>query len=105
MRSEHHPWIRPEEALERRDLGEIELITPTWMTLHRLAGEASVEGAIAQARSAPPEVYLTHFAAIDGGHASIWAGDVAYDDLDTAQPGPRNRLLQLDDAPWRLERT
>ena len=68
----------------------------------RLAQAAGgcAEGADARARD--PEIYLTHITRVDGGIASIWQGDAAYDDLDTEKPGPRNRLLMLDSG-WRLE--
>ena len=33
-----HEWMRPVDAMARRDGGEIELAPPTWMTLHRLSG-------------------------------------------------------------------
>ncbi len=49
-----------------------------------------------------PQIYRTHITRVDGGIASIWQGDAAYDDLDTEKPGPRNRLLMLDSG-WRLE--
>ena len=99
-----HQWIRPADALARRESGEIELIPPTWVTLHSLTDVTSTEAACADARRRPPQVYLTHIARVDGGIASLWQGDVAYDDLDTAKPGPRNRLLMLDSG-WRLETT
>jgi 8-oxo-dGTP pyrophosphatase MutT (NUDIX family) len=99
-----HVWIRPADALARREAGEIELIPPTWVTLHALTDTTSTAEACATARSREPQVYLTHIARVDGGIASIWEGDVAYDDLDTAKPGPRNRLLMLDTG-WRLETT
>ena len=54
------------------------------------------------ARERDPQIYFTHIARVDGGIASIWQGDAAYDDLDTEKPGPRNRLLMLDTG-WRLE--
>ena len=99
-----HQWIRPAEAIARRDAGEVELIPPTWMTLRLLADEPSVDAALAAARDRDPQVYVTHIARVDGGIASIWQGDAAYDDGDTAKPGPRNRLLMLDDG-WRVETT
>jgi 8-oxo-dGTP pyrophosphatase MutT (NUDIX family) len=99
-----HLWIRPTEAMTRRDAGEIELIPPTWMTLHMLAEEPSVDAAMAAARSHEPQIYITHIARVDGGIASIWQGDAAYDDGDALKPGPRNRLLMLDDG-WRVERS
>ena len=97
-----HLWIRPAEAMARRDAGEIELIPPTWMTLRMLADEPSVDAAIATARAHEPHIYITHIARVDGGIASLWQGDAAYDDGDARKPGPRNRLLMLDDG-WRVE--
>jgi 8-oxo-dGTP pyrophosphatase MutT (NUDIX family) len=99
-----HQWIRPADAIARRDAGEVELIPPTWMTLRLLAEEPSVDAALAGARARDPQVYVTHIARVHGGIASIWQGDAAYDDGDTAKPGPRNRLLMLDDG-WRVETT
>jgi 8-oxo-dGTP pyrophosphatase MutT (NUDIX family) len=97
-----HLWIRPTEAMTRRDAGEIELIPPTWMTLRMLADEPSVDAALATARGHDPNVYVTHIARVEGGIASIWEGDAAYDDGDALKPGPRNRLLMLADG-WRVE--
>ncbi|MDQ1431830.1 MAG: hypothetical protein QOF40_2432 [Actinomycetota bacterium] len=97
-----HLWIRPTEAIARRDAGEIELIPPTWMTLRMLAEEPSVDAALATARAHEPHIYVTHIVRVDGGIASIWQGDAAYDDGDALKPGPRNRLLMLDDG-WRVE--
>ncbi len=72
------------------------------MTLHALAEASSTDAVCATARDRDPQIYLTHIARVDGGIASIWQGDAAYDDLDTEKPGPRNRLLMLDTG-WRLE--
>jgi 8-oxo-dGTP pyrophosphatase MutT (NUDIX family) len=99
-----HRWIRPTDALTRREAGEIELIPPTWVTLHKLAGATSTAEVCAAARARDPEIFLTHITRVEGGIASIWEGDVAYDDLDTEKPGPRNRLLMLETG-WRLETT
>jgi hypothetical protein len=97
-----HRWIAPAEAMARRDAGEIELIPPTWMTLRFLTENPSVDASLAAAAAREPQIYVTHIARIDGGIASIWQGDAAYDDGDTAKPGRRNRLLMLDDG-WRVE--
>lgn len=97
-----HQWIRPADALARREVGEIELIPPTWVTLHTLAEATSTDDWCAAARDREPQIYRTHIARVEGGIASIWQGDAAYDDLDTDRPGPRNRLLMLDTG-WRLE--
>ena len=97
-----HRWIPPAEAIARRDAGEIELIPPTWMTLHLLTEQPSVDTTLAAARARAPQTYLTRIARVDGGIASIWEGDAAYADGDVEKPGPRNRLLMLDDG-WRVE--
>ena len=99
-----HQWIRPADAIARRERGEIELIPPTWVTLHTLAEASTTAAVFDAARAREPQIYLTHIAKVDGGIASLWEGDVAYDDLDTEKPGPRNRLLMLDTG-WRLETT
>ncbi len=57
---------------------------------------------MATARGHEPDIYVTHIARVEGGIASIWQGDAAYDDGDMLKPGPRNRLLMLDDG-WRVE--
>ena len=97
-----HEWITPADALARHGAGDIELIVPTWVTLHELAHAASAAEAYAHARAHPPQTYVTRIVSIEGGRASLWEGDAAYDDLDTSRPGPRNRLLMLDDG-WRVE--
>jgi ADP-ribose pyrophosphatase YjhB (NUDIX family) len=97
-----HQWIRPADALTRRESGEIELIPPTWVTLHKLAEASSTAEVCAAARARDPEIFLTHIVRVDGGIASLWAGDAGYDDHDPDKPGPRNRLLMLDTG-WRLE--
>ena len=99
-----HQWIRPVDALTRRESGEIELIPPTWVTLHTLVEATTTAEFCAIARAQDPQIYRTHIARVEGGIASIWQGDAAYDDLDTDKPGPRNRLLMLDTG-WRLETT
>jgi 8-oxo-dGTP pyrophosphatase MutT (NUDIX family) len=99
-----HVWIGPAEALRRRDAGEIELIAPTWVTLHDLSRFPDVATALATERAEPPRVYVTRIHRVEGGHASVWEGDAAYEDGDTTRPGPRNRLMVYADRPWILER-
>jgi 8-oxo-dGTP pyrophosphatase MutT (NUDIX family) len=99
-----HQWIRPADALTRRESGEIELIPPTWVTLHKLAEVSSTAEVCEAARTRDPEIFLTHIVRVEGGIASLWQGDAGYDDHDPDKPGPRNRLLMLDTG-WRLETT
>jgi 8-oxo-dGTP pyrophosphatase MutT (NUDIX family) len=98
-----HIWIRPAEAIRRRELGEIELIPPTWMTLFDLSESPSVDAALARAGADAPAFYLSRIARTDAGVVVFWAGDAAYESGDLETPGPRNRLLMLPDG-WRVER-
>jgi 8-oxo-dGTP pyrophosphatase MutT (NUDIX family) len=99
-----HIWIRPGEAIRRRELGEIELIPPTWMTLHELSELPSVDAALTRAGNGEPRFYLSRIARTDDGVVVFWAGDAAYESGDVTAPGPRNRLLMLPDG-WRVEQT
>jgi len=97
-------WMRPVDALARRDAQEIELAPPTWMTLRYLADFPDVAGVVADASSRPPTFYETHIAH-DGTGAmyALWAGDAGYDSGDADAPGARHRLLMSADR-WLLDR-
>ena len=99
-----HQWIRPADAIARRDAGEVELVAPTWVTLYRLAGFADVATAIAALERADVACYASRVADFEGTHFVVWAGDAGYDDLDLGRPGPRNRLHVLDSG-WYYERS
>ena len=102
--SHEHLWLRPADALGRRDAGEIELAPPTWVTLSRLDAARDVDGAISQARARPPQRFETHVASVEGALVALWDGDAAYHDGDVDRPGPRHRLWMLP-AGWRYEST
>lgn len=96
-------WMRPTDALARRDAFEIELAPPTWMTLHYLAEFTNVESLIADADAREPTHYETRIANGARGIAAMWAGDAGYESGDPDAEGPRHRLW-LDDTGWRLDR-
>lgn len=97
-------WMQPRAALARRDAREIELAPPTWMTLHYLSGFDDLESLMAHARERVPVHYETRMVWSDRGGVTVWEGDVAYHAGDLDEPGPRHRLLMLDEG-WILERT
>ncbi|MCU1456165.1 MAG: ADP-ribose pyrophosphatase [Actinomycetia bacterium] len=99
-----HAWMRPETALQRRDALEVELIPPTWVTLHWLSQFATMAEAVAAASAADVEYFVTHFMPVEGGVVSMWAQDAGYDTSDPDVPGPRHRLWMLDSG-WRYERS
>ena len=88
----HHEWMTPAEAMRRRDAAEIELIAPTWVTLHTLGRFSSVAEALNGLRQAPPRRYLTRMASGEHGPVSLWHGDAGYETSDPSAPGPRHRL-------------
>lgn len=99
-----HAWMRPEDALRRRDAGEIELAPPTWVTLHGLARHGDVADALAAAGGRAPERFETRVALLDEGTVALWSGDAGYESGDARTPGPRHRLW-MSATGWRYERT
>ena len=99
-----HEWLRPVDAIARRDAGEIELAPPTWVTLWRLSTVDTVEKAVRLARASEPQRFETHMYFPDGIPVAVWHDDIAYDDGDLGQPGPRHRLSMLP-AGWHYEVT
>jgi len=98
-------WMRPTDALARRDALEIELAPPTWMTLHYLSGFADVDALMADARAREPVYYETVFAKDGDRIVAMWAGDAGYPSGAPDAPGPRHRIVMTRDGPWVLDRT
>lgn len=100
-----HAWLAPGEVLRRRDRGEVDLVPPTWVTLHDLAAHATVEAALAEAagRTSLPH-FETRLATTPGGAMALWAGDAGHPGGDPEATGGRHRLWMLDEG-WRMERT
>ncbi|HWW45257.1 MAG TPA: NUDIX hydrolase [Acidimicrobiia bacterium] len=97
-------WMRPNDALARRDAGEIELAPPTWMTLRHLTAFADTGAAVAEAGRREPTFYVTHMGRGTDGMVAMWAGDAGYESGDADAPGPRHRL-HISAGTWALERT
>lgn len=106
-----HVWTTPAAALAAHDRGEVEMLPPTWVSLHTLAPHPDVATALAVVAAAPTESYMTRMVGQGGGVlVSLWSPDAAYPvaiadepaPLDT--PGPRHRLY-MDPAGWRYERS
>ncbi len=103
-----HGWMTPDDAISRRDLLEIELAPPTWVTLHYLRPYRTVAEALAGFGLRSPRFYSTHLGRVDGEVVTMWEGDAGYDSHDPTAPGVRHRITmhqnnyQFDDsgAPW-----
>lgn len=99
-----HAWLRPGDAIARRDKGEVELAPPTWVTLSELAAAGTMGDAITAAAEREPSRYSTHIARSGKLIVATWAGDAAYEDGDLDRPGGRHRLA-MDPNGWRFERS
>ena len=73
------------------------------MSLDRLARSSTVEAALAEAREAEVEAFVTAIAKDGDDLVALWHGDAGYEAGDASLPGPRHRLIMADDA-WRYER-
>lgn len=99
-----HDWIRPVDALARRNALEIELAPPTWITLEQLLAFKDVETALATLGGRAPEYFATRLTRTDGGAVALYHGDAGYDDGNPDLPGNRHRLWMLNTG-WRYERS
>ena len=88
----NHEWMTPAEAMRRRDAGEIELIAPTWVTLHTMSRFSGVADALSSLSDREPRSYETRMAHGAEGPVSMWHGDAGYETSDPTVPGPRHRL-------------
>ena len=98
-------WMRPVEALQRRDEGVIELAPPTFVTLADLTRFADVDSALAAIERRTPERFQTVMATGDDGMIVLWHGDAGYETADARAAGARHRLEIRKSGPWRYERT
>ena len=103
-----HDWMRPADAIGRRDARELDLAPPTFVTLMALSRHDTVASVLAHASA---QSAIPHFATRpinhEGGSLLMWF----YDDGYTLSPeeailaaGQRHRL-QIGDGPWLYERT
>ena len=88
----HHEWMRPAEAIDRQNAGEIELAVPTWVTLHTIGKFAEVATALEELARRQPRHYETHIGRTDEARVAMWAGDAGYEARDPSVPGARHRL-------------
>ena len=87
-----HEWMTPAEAMRLRDAGQIELISPTWVTLHTIGDYPTVADALDGLGRRRPRSYKTRIGQGEHGPVSLWPGDAGYETADPSVPGPRHRL-------------
>jgi len=97
-----HAWWRPVDALARAADRRIEILPPTWMSLHELSQFHNVHDALQTVRERGPRTYATRGLKTSEGLAAAWEGDAGYETGDATLSGPRYRLV-MTEGPWRLE--
>jgi 8-oxo-dGTP pyrophosphatase MutT (NUDIX family) len=97
-------WMAPADAMTRRNVGEIELIPPTFITLALLSRFADVASALAHYASHAPEHFVTQFASVDGTAIAMYDEDAGYATGDPSLPGARHRLW-MGEGDWIYERS
>jgi 8-oxo-dGTP pyrophosphatase MutT (NUDIX family) len=98
-----HTWVRPADALARRDAGDVELSPPTWVTLWQLTAHPDVAAAVAHGAGGVPERFTTRMVRVDDHQVALWHGDAGYEAGDPAAEGPRHRLVMHPDG-WTYQR-
>lgn len=99
-----HRWARPADVLERRDLGEVALTPPTFITLHQLLAHHDVAAILDAAEpAAGPEHFATRITADGDSIIALYHGDAGYESDDPNATGPRHRLVM--GATWTYERS
>jgi len=98
----NHRWVTPSEALRGRDRGRLELVPPTWVTLHRLSRAASVSDALVEARERTPPLYRTRMVKGPEALVAVWDPDPAHTTGNLDKPGPYRRLV-MSSSGWRWE--
>lgn len=93
-----HRWLTPVDALLARHRGELEFVTPTFVTLNWLRQFDSAAQALASIRG--PQCFHTRTVKTAAGSVALYDGDVAYESLDPEQPGPRRRANMFDSGWW-----
>ena len=98
-----HAWMRPDEALRRRDELDIELSPPTWISLWTLLTAKDSADAMRVARERGPEIFATRIILEGDDLLAVYDGDVAYESGLSEAPGPRHRL-RMAAGGWVYER-
>jgi 8-oxo-dGTP pyrophosphatase MutT (NUDIX family) len=99
-----HLWIRPPEAIARRDRGEIALVPPTWITLTQLSPFEDVAAAMAAISAWTPHLWVTRIIRGAPVRTLVWDPDPAHRSGVLDDLGPRNRL-RMEAAGWVYERS
>ena len=99
-----HRWLRPAEALEAHDRGEMQLAPPTYVTVTWLAEHKTAAAAVGALRDEPVLTFRPRICVLSEGTCILYPGDAGYDDGDHERAGLRHRLWMRVEG-WAYERS
>ena len=100
-----HAWINPAVALAKHAAGELDLVPPTWLTLHHIAQYSPSVSVIEHFQSRDPKVYTTRVVMnADSNRVALWHGDAGYEHWEAGIEGERHRLV-MDNNSFVFENT
>lgn len=107
-----YQWIGVRQALETHKAGDLPMMPPTFITLCAMARYETAAEALAGEKDTPCPRVLPLLVPIQsdveeegkggGGFATLYPGDVAYDNGDLSLEGPRHRAF-LSNASWQYQ--
>jgi 8-oxo-dGTP pyrophosphatase MutT (NUDIX family) len=95
-------WLSPADALVKHRAGDIEIVPPTYVTLHYLSVFKSVNEAMVALEQVEPRHYATRIGASGDDLVAMWQGDAGYEAGEADTEGARHRLRMAADG-WVLE--
>jgi 8-oxo-dGTP pyrophosphatase MutT (NUDIX family) len=99
----HSTWVRPADAIAQALVGDLVLPPPTWTTLRELEPFASVEAALAWARTRAIVRRMPKLVEQDGRRMLLLPGDPLHPDAAGDDPPAETRFVFVD-RRWRAER-
>jgi len=102
-----HAWLTPQEAIDRHQRGEIDLMPPTFVSISRFIGHATVADALASVPDGESPLFESFVVTVDDRPAVVWKGDSEHPTSQGAEArsntNGRHRLY-MGDRPWVFER-
>lgn len=99
-----HRWLRPHEAIDRYQAGELPLAPPTFVTVSWLLEHPDAASAARELGAAETLVFEPRIHPVEGGACILYPGDAGYETGTLDHDGPRHRLWS-EGRRFRYERS
>jgi 8-oxo-dGTP pyrophosphatase MutT (NUDIX family) len=90
-----HAWFSPPAAIQKCNLGQIQLVPPTFVTLHWLLGHSTRRSAISALVHQPTKEFRPNICLLEGNICALYPGDAGFEASDPLLPGSRHRVQGL----------